>query len=64
MRRTNYSALLMLALALVLAFMLYRTKYAQSRQLYDSSVIMEKISYVKELSMVKYSYSGVIKFTD
>ena len=46
MRRTNYSALLMLALALVLAFMLYRTKYAQSRQLYDSSVIMEKISYL------------------
>ena len=64
MRRTNYSALLMLALALVLAFMLYRTKYAQSRQLYDSSVIMEKISYVKELSMVNYSYSGVISFTD
>ena len=64
MRRTNYSALLMLALALVLAFMLYRTKYAQSRQLYDSSVIMEKISYVKELSLVKYSYSGVISFTD
>ena len=54
----------MLALALVLAFMLYRTKYAQSRQLYDSSVIMEKISYVKELSLVKYSYSGVISFTD
>lgn len=64
MRRTNYSALLMLALALVLAFMLYRTKYAQSRQLYESSVIMEKISYVKELSLVKYSYSGVISFTD
>lgn len=64
MRRTNYSALLMLALALVLAFMLYRTKYAQNRQLYDSSVIMEKISYVKELSLVKYSYSGVISFTD
>ena len=64
MRRTNYSALLMLALALVLAFMLYRTKYAQSRQVYDSSVIMEKISYVKELSLVKYSYSGVISFTD
>ena len=64
MRRTNYSALLMLALALVLAFMLYRTKYAQSRQLFDSSVIMEKISYVKELSLVKYSYSGVISFTD
>ena len=64
MRRTNYSALLMLALALVLAFMLYRTKYAQSRQLYDSSVIMEKISYVKELSLVKYSYNGVISFTD
>ena len=64
MRRTNYSALLMLALALVLAFMLYRTKYAQSRQLYDSSVIMEKISYDKELSLVKYSYSGVISFTD
>ena len=31
---------------------------------YNISAIMEKISYVKDLSLVKYTYSGVISYKD
>lgn len=64
MRKTNYPAWLLLAVVIVLAFMLYRTKNVQNEQKYDNAVIMEKILYVKELSLVKYNYSGVITYKD
>ncbi|MHB9055747.1 MAG: DUF4230 domain-containing protein [Paludibacteraceae bacterium] len=64
MRKTNYPAWLLLAVVIVLAFMLYRTKNVQNEQKYDNTVVMEKILYVKELSLVKYNYSGVITYKD
>lgn len=64
MRRINYPAWMLLAVAIVLSVLLYRVKYAQSNQSYNSAVIMEKISYVRELSLVKYNYNGVITYKD
>lgn len=61
-RKTNYPALFLLLVAIVLAFFLIRKSNKQPQ--YDSSAIMEKIAYVKELSLVKYNYSGVISYND
>ncbi len=61
-RKTNYPAIFLLIVAIVLAFFLFKKSNKQPR--YDSSAIMEKIAYVKELSLVKYNYSGVISYSD
>lgn len=60
--KTNYPAIFLLIVAIVLAFFLFKKSNKQPR--YDSSAIMEKIAYVKELSLVKYNYSGVISYSD
>ncbi len=64
MRRNNLAVWLLLAVALVLAFLLYRSGHSQDKSEYDSTAIMEKISYIGELSLVKYSYTGVISYKD
>lgn len=61
-RKTNYPAIVLLITALVLAFFLFKKSSKQPK--YDSAAIMEKIAYVKELSLVKYNYSGVISYSD
>ena len=64
MRRINYPVWILLTVVLVLSFLLFRAKHAQNEQIYNSSAIMEKISYVKEISFVKYNYNGVISYKD
>ncbi|HBK31248.1 MAG TPA: hypothetical protein DDZ78_06450, partial [Porphyromonadaceae bacterium] len=36
----------------------------QKQQGYDSSSIMSRISYIQELALVRYNYTGVIAFKD
>ena len=64
MRRTNYPAWLLFAVVVVLAVLLFRANKSQNEKNYSSSAIMEKISYVKELSLVRYNYNGVISYKD
>ncbi len=61
-RKTNYPAIFLLIAVVVLAFFLFKKNDKQSK--YDSAAIMEKIAYVKELSLVKYNYNGVISYKD
>ncbi|NLO70879.1 MAG: DUF4230 domain-containing protein [Porphyromonadaceae bacterium] len=58
----NLPVLFLLLVVAILAFFLLRKSNTQTK--YDSSAIMEKISYVKDLSLVKYNYSGVISYKD
>ena len=64
MRRHNYIAWVLLGISVLLSVLLYRAKCIPQRTAYNSSAIMEKISYVKDLSLVKYTYSGVISYKD
>ncbi len=61
-RKTNYPVIFLLIVVAVLAFFLFKKSNRQAA--YDSSAIMEKISYVKDLSLVKYNYNGVISYKD
>jgi hypothetical protein len=61
-RKTNYPVLFLLIIVAFLAFFLFKNTNKQPE--YDSSAIMEKIAYVKELSLVKYNYNGVISYKD
>ncbi|MBP1637793.1 MAG: putative rane protein [Bacteroidetes bacterium] len=64
MKRTNYATLIFLATTVVLAVLLFQTKRAEKRSLYDSTTVLNKIVYIQELSLVKYNYAGVISFKD
>lgn len=61
-KKFNYPAILLLFVVVLLGFLLF--KKSDNQPQYDSSAILEKIAYVKELSLVKYNYSGVISYSD
>lgn len=61
-RKINYPAIFLLVAVIILAFFLF--KKTDKPHTYSSSAIMEKISYVKDLSLVKYNYNGVISYKD
>lgn len=60
--RTNFVVIILSFLLGMLVFYLFQRKESEPK--YDSDAIMEKIAYVKELSLVKYNYSGVIGYKD
>ncbi|MFV0391067.1 MAG: DUF4230 domain-containing protein [Paludibacteraceae bacterium] len=60
-RRINFPAIFLLIAVVVLAFFLFKNNRQPT---YSGSAIMEKISYVKDLSLVKFNYNGVISYKD
>lgn len=64
MKRTNYSAIIFFVTTVVLALLLFQTKRAEKKAIYDSTSVLNKIVFVQELSLVKYNYAGVISYKD
>lgn len=64
MKRTNYSAIIFFVTTVVLAILLFQTKRAEKKPIYDSTSVLNKIVFVQELSLVKYNYAGVISYKD
>jgi len=64
MKRTNYSAIIFFVTTVVLAILLFQTKRAEKKAIYDSTSVLNKIVFVQELSLVKYNYAGVISYKD
>lgn len=64
-KKINKSALFFLFTTIVLGVLLFVniTKQEKKRG-YDSSSIMSRISYIQDLALVKYNYTGVIGYKD
>ncbi|HBG41232.1 MAG TPA: hypothetical protein DDZ96_09140 [Porphyromonadaceae bacterium] len=64
-KKINYATVFFLFTTLVLAVLLIVNLTKQQKQQgYDSSSIMSRISYIQELALVRYNYTGVIAFKD
>lgn len=61
-KRNKIFLLLILALSVVLAILFLNNKSKSETPEYTSDSILEKISFIQELSLVKYNYSGVISY--
>lgn len=61
-KKINYPAIILLLIVALLLVLLVRK--SEKRPLYSSSAIMDKISYMQELSLVKYNYNGIIAYKD
>lgn len=64
-KKVNYSTLFFFLTTVLLAVLLFLNNMRQEKQQgYDSSSIMNRISYMQELALVKYNYTGVIGYKD
>lgn len=64
-RKINKSTLFFLFTTLVLGVLLIINVTKQEKKRgYDSSSIMNRISYIQDLALVKYNYTGVISYRD
>lgn len=63
--RINILTLFFFVLSVVLAILLMAgNKRAEKERGYDSSSVMNRISYIQELALVRYNYTGVISYKD
>ena len=63
--KVNKSTIFFIITTAVLAVLLIVNLTKQEKQRgYDSSSIMNRISYMQELALVKYNYTGVISYKD
>lgn len=63
-KKINYSTLFFLLTTILLAFTLIIVQRKDKTRGYDSSSILTRISYLQELALVKYNYTGVIGYKD
>lgn len=62
MYKKQYIHLFLLLVIALLSYLLIRKTPTESDESYHSDTIMEQISYLQELSLVRYNYSGVIDY--
>lgn len=63
-KKINYSTLFFLLTTILLAFTLIIVQRKDKTRGYDSSSILTRITYLQELALVKYNYTGVIGYKD
>ncbi len=63
--RINILTVFFFVLSVILAILLLAgNKRAEKERRYDSSSVMNRISYIQELALVRYNYTGVISYKD
>lgn len=62
MKIKQYISILLLATIALLLLLLIKSKTEKDDNNYQSDTIIEQITYLQELSLVKYNYSGVIDY--
>lgn len=63
--RVNILTVFFFVLSVILAILLLAgNKRAEKERGYDSSSVMNRISYIQELALVRYNYTGVISYKD
>ncbi|SEA20326.1 Protein of unknown function [Porphyromonadaceae bacterium NLAE-zl-C104] len=63
--RINILTVFFFVLSVILAILLLAgNKRAEKERGYDSSSVMNRISYIQELALVRYNYTGVISYKD
>lgn len=63
--RINILTVFFFILSVILAVLLLAgNKRAEKERGYDSSSVMNRISYIQELALVRYNYAGVISYKD
>ena len=64
--RINIPTVFFFVLSVILAILLLagNKKAERERRGYDSSSVMNRISYMQELALVRYNYTGVISYKD
>ena len=63
--RINILTVFFFVLSVILAILLLAgNKKAEKERGYDSSSVMNRISYMQELALVRYNYTGVISYKD
>lgn len=63
--RINIPTVFFFALSVILAILLLAgSKKVVKERGYDSSSVMNRISYMQELALVRYNYTGVISYKD
>lgn len=63
--RINILTVFFFVLSVILAILLLAgNKRAEKERGYDSSSVMNRISYMQELALVRYNYTGVISYKD
>lgn len=63
--RINILTVFFFVLSVILAILLLAgNKRAERERGYDSSSVMNSISYIQELALVRYNYTGVISYKD
>ncbi len=63
--RINIPTVFFFVLSVILAILLLAgNKKAERERGYDSSSVMNRISYMQELALVRYNYTGVISYKD
>lgn len=65
MRKISVSTLFFFLTTLILAIMLVFSKNKHSHEVeYSSSAVMNRITHIQELALVKHNYTGVISFKE
>jgi hypothetical protein len=65
MRKITLSTLFFFLTTVILAIvLLVHNTGAEKERRYDSSTVMNRISYIQELALVKHNYTGVIGYKD
>lgn len=63
--RVNILTVFFFVLSVILSILLIsENKKAEKGKGYDSSSVMNRISYIQELALVRYNYTGVISYKD
>lgn len=63
--RINILTIFFFVLSVILAILLLAgNNRAEKERGYDSSSVMNRISYIQELALVRYNYTGVISYKD
>jgi len=65
MKKNNVAHTFFFLTTVILAIvLLVHNKGIEKERRYDSSTVMNRISYMQELALVKHNYTGVIGFKD
>lgn len=64
MNRSNRTTIILVAIIAILATILLRNNIQGKKSELDSSIVLNKIVNIQELSLVKYNYGGVIGYKD
>lgn len=63
--KINFLTLFFFVLCVILAILLmFANQKTEKISVYDSSSVMNKISHIQELALVRYNYTGVISYKD